>query len=1100
MNFLNFTFYIYLMVFKRLFLFLFLGIPAFTFSPDMHAARLLLRLHPEYRLLAENRSQQWQAIWLKLALPLPQRCFPRHPALARPEAKSGFGPADLSLWYEVAIPEVRKTDFLLRSLKQMPFFRNAEWRNEDAVPLNMPDDPAADSISGNQRQVLRRIRAYEGWALSQGDSQVVIGLLDTGTPILHEDLSGNLRKNYADLPNGIDDDGNGLVDDFQGWDFGSNDADPSPDNTGSSPGHGTSVSSLASASTDNGKGIAGIGWKCKILPVKIWKWAGNFSNFSGYEAIVYAADMGCRVINCSWGSPRAGSQYEQDIIRYATFNKGALVVAAGGNSPGYFQFLPANYNYAFGVSMTDSSDRIFWAASRHFKLDLMAPGVEIFGIRTDGTYGWVEGGTSMASPLVAGAAGLVLSRFPLLNGLQAGELLRVNSDTIYSVPGNQGYRDQTGRGRLNIEKALLRSNRISLRAVECQPQGPALPGDSLRIALRFENYLDPVTAFSVRLSSASPGFRFLDSSASFGPLGTLQELSSAPVFRGIVSNSINGPQEVTIRAEVQTENYRDSRLFTLTLNPGWLNLDSNQVQITLAENGRLGTADLAGYNGDGIRYKGADLSSDAGLMIGTGANSVSNCVFAASGADQHFKAESRLDYSEYPGLSQHVRFHFNDSLAGAQATGIGIKQSAFECTADSLNSVVFLSYHLKNRNTVSIDSVYAGIYNDWDIDVPDQNRCRWIDSLQLGYTQGRGIRNLLAGTMLLGGGEPQFFAIDAIPDTAGGNINLYDGFSPAEKWRTLSSGTSRNQAGYDFTNNVVQVTAAGIRNLQAGETRKVAFALIFGDSLPDLVSKAVRARRFFRQLNQSPSPPSLTSGFCEGDTAVAVLPVGITRVKVYSDSLSAIPVFQGRNFEARIFTDSLLYLSGNDSLLEGKRMRWQWQKNSLPDAGFLCSNCISGDTIFSPYLIRLHADASGLSAWYLNDTLLSGFSGSDSLTISLNPSEPQQEICLQKTDTISGCSKRFCRNFLVWNISRKYPLDPENYLKYRRLSHRELLLESPQSGFACLSDVQGRILGNFSLQRGMNSIFLPALPAGIYVLRCQAGPSARVFRLQHLPE
>ena len=1069
-------------------------------SSGLRAASLLVRIFPEYRQEAENQSPAWKKFWQQYGLQSPRRCFPGHPALNQKEAESGFGPADLSLWYRLEVPEPMKSAFFIHQVRKHPFIRIAEWKAEDAVPLSMPDDPAADSASGPQRQVLRLIRAYEAWAISKGDSNVVIGLLDTGTPVLHEDLAASIKRNFADPPNGTDDDGNGLTDDFQGWDFGSNDNDPTPDNPGTSPGHGTSVSSLASASTDNGTGIAGIGWKCKILPVKIWRWSGNFSNFSGYEAIVYAADMGCRVINCSWGSPRAGTQYEQDIIRYATFNKGALVVAAGGNTPGYYQFLPANYDYAFGVSMTDTSDRIFWAASRHFKLDLMAPGVEVFGIRTDGTYGWVEGGTSMASPLVAGAAGLVLSRFPELNGLQAGELLRVNSDTIYSIPGNAGYRDQTGRGRLNILRALNRENRISLRAVSCIPKGLARPGDSLRLALRFENYLDSVSAFSVRLTSASPDFRLVDSVAAFGPLGGMQELTSAPVFRAVVSPQLNAPSEISLKAEVQAGNYRDVRWFTLTLNPGWLTLDSNEVRISLAENGRLGTADLAGYQGDGIRYRGVRLSSDAGLMLATGPQRVSNCVFGSSGADQHFRAENRPDFYPFPPLSQHTYFHFNDSLAGNQTLGLGLKQSAFECTADSLKSVVFISYQIKNRTANTIDSLYAGLYNDWDIDIPDLNFCRWTDSLQMGYTQGRGIRNLLAGTMLLGGGEPQFYAIDAVPDTSGGNINLYDGFSPAEKWRTLSSGIARPQAGAVSGNNVVQVTAAAIRNLKPGETRKVAFALVFGDSLKDLAEKAGKARSFFRQLNSSPAPQPLFSSFCDGDTLLSGNPAGINRVKVYRDSTTAAPVFFGNDFEANIFSDSSLFLAGADSLTESRRVRWQWKKDSLPDARFSCSNCLPGDTVESPFLLHLQAASGSSSAWYLNDSLLSVFSGADSASVYLNPSDSIQEICLEKTDSLSGCKNRFCRSFTLNIVTRTNSRANGDGFELCRMGPEELLLRTGTEGLAVLTGLQGKNLREFRLIKGSNRLLLQALPAGIYLLRCQSEKGGKVFRLQHLPD
>lgn len=1052
----------------------------------VRGSTLLLCVQPEYREAAEKKTDAWRAIWQKRGMDLPQRCFPRHSAPRQTQSKSGFGQADLSLWYKMEIPETMQGSFLLHSLNRLPFFRHVEWKNEAVFPLAIPNDPAADSINGSQRQVLRKIRAYEAWALSEGDSNVIIGLLDTGTPVTHEDLAGNIRRNEADPVNGMDDDGNGLTDDYLGWDFGSNDNNPAPDNNGTAPGHGTSVSSLAGASTGNGTGIAGIGWKCRILPVKIWNWAGSFSNFSGYEAIVYAADMGCRVINCSWGGPGAGSQFEQDIIRYATFNKGALVVAAGGNTAGYYQFLPANYDYVLGVSMTDTSDRIVSAASRHFKLDLTAPGVGVFGIRTSGNYGWVDGGSSMACPQVAGAAALLLSRFPELNGLQAGELLRVNSDTIYHLPGNAGFRDQCGRGRLNIFKALKKENRISLRAVECRSSGRARPGDTLRLALRFENYLEAVPGFSVQLSVASVDFTMLNSEAGFGAMESMAELESGFVFSGIVNPALSTRKELAVKAEIRSGAYRDVRWFQVQLNPGWITLDSNEVEISVAENGRLGFADLAGYLGSGIRYKGIQVSGDAGLMLGTGPSRVSNCVFSGPSTDAHFKAENRPAFSSWPELSQHAFFHFNDSLAATAANGFGIKQSVYESTADSLRSALFISYQITNRNAVAIDSLCVGMYNDWESDDPDANLCRWDSSLQMGYTSGQGIRNNVVGTLILEAQEPQFFAIDALPDTAGGNINLYDGFSQSEKWKTLSSGLKRTSAGGSQGNNVLQVCGSKLRNLQPGETRKIAFAFVFGDSLPDLQQKAGSARNFFRNRNISPGLSPQFSSFCEGDTVFASQPSGVSRVRVYGDSLGNQLLFSGTGFQAQIFSDSLLFAGGADSLVQGNLIRWQWEKKPLPDAGFSCQNCINGDTMIvtGPSVLNLKANGTGNAAWFLNAQLLPQFSGQDSLEITVDPADSIVEICLEKTDEPSGCSSQSCRSIRLFIVNGKNQSFQREFVQVFFPSERMMRLHAEEAGEAILSDVTGKCYP-FRFQHGQNDVSLKELPPGFYQLRCK---------------
>ena len=1072
--------------------FLFLLIAAFYGDFSAEAARLIFRLKPEFRLAPGNAGEDVLRFWSSLGLPAPERCFPKHaPRFSR--AEKAFGPTDLSLLFRVNVPDPLKTAFLMGSVRRMPWAEWAEWASDDALPLSMPDDPGADSLSGTQRQVLRKIRAYQAWNISRGDSSVAIGILDTGTPVGHEDIAGNLFKNWADPVNGIDDDGNGLTDDFNGWDFGGNDNNPTPDNTGTSPGHGTSVSSLASASTDNATGIAGIGWKCRILPVKIWSWNGSFGNFSGYEAIVYAADMGCRVITCSWGSPGSGSRYEQEIIRYATFNKGALVVAAGGNTAGYYQFLPANYDYAFGVSMTDTSDRIFWAASRHFKLDLMAPGVGVYGIKTNNSYGWVEGGTSMASPMVAGAAGLVLSKYPFMNGLQAGELLRVNSDTIYSITGNAGYRDQTGRGRLNIERALLRENRISVRAVECIPSGLARPGDTLRLALRFENYLDSISGYSVKLFSGSAELNFLQNSASFGPLGTMQDFRSGMVFSAIVNPALAGRKEVSIRAEVRSGNYLDSRLFSLQLNPGWLILDTNEVEITLAENGRFGYADLAGYLGNGIRYRQVQMTADAGLMLGTGPDKVSDCVFSGPSNNLNFKGENRFQYAVFQGLDQHAVFHFNDSLAGSQASGLGIKQSAYESDDDSLRACAFVSYQVSNRNSFALDSLCLGLYNDWETGNPDRNFCGWNDSLQFVYTRPAG-SGKIAATMVLGSGEPQAFAIDAVPDTSGNNINLFDGFSKAEKWKTLNSRTARSSAGGSSGRNVVQVCGMKWRNLLPGETRKLGFAFLFADSIPELIKKAKAGRAFFTRLNTGRNPFETWTDFCDGDT-IPTLWQGAKKIAVFSDSLGLNPVYEGpNNFQASVFSDTAWYVSSRDSLFPAPLEKIQYRKWPLPEVFLSCSNCPAGDTVQTGSSLQFSVSGSpGIIRWYKNGVLQS-VAGDTCCPAFTAEQSGSFEICAEIAAFPIGCGRRVCREFTVLNVTSS-GTSSDLFSLFPNPAGDEVQLHSAASGKFILCDLRGWVVFEKPVLAGTSRMVVSGLPAGFYQWKLETRTGIQTGRL-----
>lgn len=154
-----------------------------------------------------------------------------------------------------------------------------------------PNDP--DALPGTGKQdYLSVVKAYDAWQIEKGDSSVIIGVLDTGVDLEHQDLMGNLYYNQQDPLNGVDDDGDGYIDNHLGWDMADQDNDPTADKSQ----HGTMVTGIAAATTGNGKGIAGAGFRSSYMPVKVFRSSDNIFR-RGYEAIAYAADKGCKVIN-----------------------------------------------------------------------------------------------------------------------------------------------------------------------------------------------------------------------------------------------------------------------------------------------------------------------------------------------------------------------------------------------------------------------------------------------------------------------------------------------------------------------------------------------------------------------------------------------------------------------------------------------------------------------------------------------------------------------------------------------------------------------------------------------------------------------------------
>src|SRR5919106_2794373 len=316
-----------------------------------------------------------------------------------------------------------------------------------------PNDPSFGQLWGlhNTGQTGgtsdKDIDAPEAWDLATGDPNVVVAVTDTGVDFGHPDLSSQRWVNALDPVNGADDDGNGLVDDWSGWDFVNDDNDPVDDHD-----HGTHVSGTIGAAGNNGGGIVGVNWNVKIMALKFLNSAGSGTTADAIASTLYAADHGADVSSNSWG----GGPFDQallDAIDYGA-SRGMLFVAAAGNdsrnndvTPTY----PGTYDSpaVLAVAATDHNDGLaFFSSYGARTVDLGAPGVNILSTTRGGTYKSFDG-TSMATPHVAGAAALVKGRFPgaTLYGTKA--LLMNSVDPAAALAG----RTVTG-GRLNVGNAL----------------------------------------------------------------------------------------------------------------------------------------------------------------------------------------------------------------------------------------------------------------------------------------------------------------------------------------------------------------------------------------------------------------------------------------------------------------------------------------------------------------------------------------------------------------------------------------------------------------------------------------------------------------------
>ena len=372
---------------------------------------------------------------------------------------------------------------------------------------NIPNDPQYGALYG-----MPQIRANLAWDEHTGDQDFVIAIIDTGLDYNHQDITGNAWTNPGEIQgNGQDDDGNGYVDDIHGYDFSNNDSDPYDDNS-----HGTHCGGTIGGQGNNGVGVVGVNWNCRLVGVKFLSGGGSGSTEGAIASVQYCAANQFKVSNNSWGGG-GFSQSLYDGIQNAGDQFGHVFVAAAGNSGSNGASYPAAYDCTniISVAASDSNEnRASFSQYHAIEVDLAAPGVDVVSSVPGNGYDSYSG-TSMATPHVAGGVGLVYS---VMGESSAEEIIDLILSTVRPVSAWNGL---TATGGILDVNAALEGSFLGPR-FELTSTVPAEldPNTTLDVTATLDPREDVITPGSVQLYYRNTLGGWSSTEMAMGGLGT----------------------------------------------------------------------------------------------------------------------------------------------------------------------------------------------------------------------------------------------------------------------------------------------------------------------------------------------------------------------------------------------------------------------------------------------------------------------------------------------------------------------------------------------------------------------------------------------------
>lgn len=820
---------------------------------------LIMKIKPEYKsymraegldLPSFRRAQQ------KLNITQALRPYPDHAPTARVNNLTGEPLVDMSTIYFVdyrADVEVEEAINLLWTEDAYEFIEPRYIQ----TPFLTPNDPTL--TTNLNAYTLGDIQAFGAYDYVTGSANVVAGWVDTGYWNGRPDMDANIKYNTAEINgNGIDDDANGYVDDYAGWDFFQNDGNP---NVGANT-HGFATARIYGANTNNALQGAGVSFNCAFRNIRA---GSNTEIMYGYEGIAYAADNGCHVINCSWGSDYY-SAYGETVVNYATINKNCAVIVACGNSASDIRYYPAAYRRAISVAVLVGAGIVSSPSTYNYTVDLATPGWGTF--------------TSNAAPVVTSAVALTYRRFHDILGdasftpYRAAQRVRAMATNIDGLNAAQ-YQNKLGNGLLNMLKSvndalLTPSMRITtdvLSITSGDGDAEAESGETIQLAVNMKNWLDATSALTVTLvpdAATAPYVTMIVDTYSPGAIASLGTTNQN--FSFSISPTAPPDLEMNFKVVYADGTYSDFEYLTYTANPNYVNITNNLLDITVSGKGNLGHNDFP-YNakGIGVSYNGTNGTLYEGsFLIGNSGTSLSDNARLSTGyPSTDWVAGTRIAVNPAPASSDHETQAVFSDTGNPAPLGLQVTQKTYNFNNANDDDYLIVEYIITNTSGVNRMGLYTGLFMDWDIQSNNldpfayaKNVCSYDVSKKMIYAHENGYNDYYAVALL----SEQAFTSKAY---VGGTAT----FTDAQKFIDISNAPTPATATISTPNDIYQYIGAGSFDLLAGQTKRVIFAIIGGNSLAALDASRLSAiNNYYGQIFGKVPVNAVSATQATGDT------------------------------------------------------------------------------------------------------------------------------------------------------------------------------------------------------------------------------------------